>query len=185
MKISLELPSGLRITFEGDESEFEQFTGFLADVPGFVESLGLPVGTRDEQGFDDGLEDEDTGGADPLAARSVEARFRKVGATTDIERVTVIAQLAVEAGREGVDYDTTDRLFEELGHPKSPRWSRTFFNAKERNLVRSVGRGLWRPTIHGENFARLGHRTDISPRRRGALPRAGSLPLEIEGGDES
>jgi hypothetical protein len=109
--------------------------------------------------------------------------MQAVGATTDIERVAVLAQLAVEAGRPGIDAATADDLYEELGYPKPPRWSRTFFNAKQRNFVRMQGRGVYRPTVQGENFARLGHRATTVVRPRPAVG-AQRPQLAIDGGEE-
>lgn len=161
MKIELHLPSGLRITFEGDEAAFDRFTQFLTEPPSFVESLGhgpalqapdQPLELRAPSGED--AEPVD----DALSPRGLHDRLARVGATTDIERVTVIAQAAVEAGKEGLDYSTVDRLYVELGLRKPARWPKTFANAKTRNLVRSVGQGVWRPTVVGENFARFGTR---------------------------
>lgn len=156
IKIELELPSGLRIFFEGDEAGFDRFTRFLSELPGFVESLALPAASSAPPTSEE-LETPASENGE-LSARSVADRLSAVNAGSDIERVTVFAQLAVEAGREGIDYETCDRLYTELGIPKPSRWARTFFAAKQRNLVRSVGRGLWKPTIQGENMARLGHR---------------------------
>jgi hypothetical protein len=180
MKLGLELPSGLRITFEGDDASFDRFTAFLGDVPGLIESFGvheLPGGEGENAA-------QLPPGGDALSPRLVDERIRAVGATTDIERVTVLAQLAVEGGRDGIDYDTAARIYTDLGLPKPPRWSRTFANAKTRNLVRSAARGLWRPTIQGENFARLGHRSEAAPRRRSVAGGATSLSLETGGGEE-
>jgi hypothetical protein len=181
MKISLQLPSGLQISFEGNEAAFDRFTEFLAEPPGFVENLGVSApalanGTVHEleQGTsEDAPEQSD----DPLSSRVLHDRLREVGATTDIERVTVIAQAAVDAGKEAVDYSTVDRLYVELGLPKPARWAKTFSNAKARNLVRSVGHGVWRPTVVGENFARFGARDSSRSRsRRSASGERPGLP---------
>lgn len=183
MKMGLELPSGLRITFEGEGDEFESFTAFLADVPAFVETLGLPDDEEEEPGELPPGDVNNSG--NPMAPRAVAERMQAVGATSDIERVAVLAQLAVEAGRPGIDATTADDLYEELGYPKPPRWSRTFFNAKQRNFVRSAGRGVWRPTVHGENFARLGRRPPGFPRPRAAMRDRPRLALDDgESGDD-
>jgi hypothetical protein len=166
MKIELETPSGLRITFEGDEDDFELFTGFLTELPGLAETLGSRPAELPPAEKKPPTPDEPPNGGDSFGAHQVATRFEAVEAKTDIDRVTVIAQLAVESGADGVDYDTADRIFEELGYPKPNRWAKTFHNAKVRGFLRSAGeRGTWRPTVQGENFARLG-RKDAPTRRR-------------------
>lgn len=184
MKIELQLPSGLRITFEGDEAAFDRFTGFLNEPPGFVEHLGSGAAIEAADSTPE-LEESTDGGSsgptdDPLSARALHERLREVGATTDMERVTVIAQAALEAGREAIDYSTVDTLYVELGLPKPARWAKTFANAKSRNLVRSVGHGLWRPTVVGENFARFGTRETSRSRARRSSERLELSPGEDE-----
>jgi len=159
MKISLELPNGARIEFEGENEEFKLFTAFLAKPPELVEGLGsmsAQKGIPAPTGANRATAELETG--DPLAPQNVAERLKAVGASTDIERVTVMAQLAVDAGREGLDYATVERLYLDLGLKKPSRFTKTFSNAKTRNLVKSVSQGVWRPTVPGENFARLGHR---------------------------
>jgi hypothetical protein len=160
MKITLELPNGARIDFEGDEADFERFTKFLANPPALVEGLGsIPASTALSLPSRGDASGGELPAGDPLDSRLIAERLKAVGAATDIERVTVMAQAAVEAGREGIDYATVTRLYDDLGIRKPSRFTKTFSNAKTRNLVKSVSQGVWRPTVPGENFARLGHRS--------------------------
>jgi hypothetical protein len=153
MKITIRHPAGLEISFEGNEEEFNRFTTFLGDPPSFVGAL--PAADRSAGGDGGPVRD---GSIDP---QMIVSRFAEVGAASDVERVTVMAQIAVEAGRDGIDYPEVDRLYEQLGERKPANMRQTFSNAKRAGFVRSVGQGRWRPTVGGENFARLG----IRPRR--------------------
>ncbi|TMK76962.1 MAG: hypothetical protein E6G45_11405 [Actinobacteria bacterium] len=99
-------------------------------------------------------------------------RLEKVEAANDQERVTVMAQLAVESGRPGVDYRTIIELYTELGLPKPAQFpAKTFSNAKASGLVKLVKPGLWKPTFRGENFARGLGRTERGNRRGSARPK--------------
>jgi hypothetical protein len=165
VKISLKLPNGAELEFEGDEAEFERLQGFLAQPP---ESLNTPTsrttvsGTEDSAG-DQAVVESRTSVVTPEVAAE---RIEMVGARTDIERLTVIAQLAVEAGMPGADYPTAERLYTELGYRKPARFTKAVSNAKTRNLVRPVGQGIWRPTYIGENYARGHGRRDIRRSQR-------------------
>lgn len=163
MKLNLKLPNGLEIDFEGDDAAFEQFNSFLGDLEGRLDTLSTAAapstgGDRPDPPAEgqtgEGADDEVTGD-NPLDSKTMQARFDRVGATNHILRVTVAAQAAVEAGREGIDFPTMDRLYSDLAIPK-PTWKTAFSNAKTRGLVQNVGRGTWKPTLPGENYARYG-----------------------------
>lgn len=172
MKITIRHPAGLEIQFEGEVSEFDRFTGFLTDLPAFVGTLG-PTATLPLEA-NGSSESGSTGGG--IDARSVLDKLQAVGATTDIERVTVMAVMAHDAGLPGIDYATVERLYVELGMPKPATLRATFSNAKQKGYVRSVGSGAWAPTVNGENFARHG--------LRGARPRARRVGTALDtGGD--
>jgi hypothetical protein len=159
MKITLELANGDKIAFEGDEADFERFNKWLAKPPALVEKLGAtPAPASRALPGNGGTANKELEAGDALDPRIVAERIKAVGAATDIEKVTVMAQAAVDAGREGLDYATVERLYSDLGFKKPPRFTKTFSNAKTRNLVKSVSQGVWRPTVPGENFARLGIR---------------------------
>lgn len=187
MKLTIKLPGGLEVEFEGDDDSFDRFTSFLGDLPGFVDSLG-PVAPRPQVGPAPVAVVEDAsspipepGDGDTLDARSISERLEAVGAKTDIERVTVMAQAAIEAGREAIDFQTVDLLYTELGLRKPAQWKATFSNARTRGYVKNIGHGRWRPTVPGENFAR-GHGKQRSPAKaRGAADREPQL-LPPEGG---
>jgi hypothetical protein len=164
MKFTIKLASGSTLDFEGNAEEFDQVKAFLSDPPtGFVASsveATDPLEEDDRDGGDDEL--------DALDPRNVQLRIDEVGARTDMEKVTVMAQLAVEAGEEGLDYPTVERLYVDLGFRKPARFPKTFSNAKNAGLVRSVKYGVWRPTVRGENFARgLGRARDSTRRTTG------------------
>jgi hypothetical protein len=178
MKINLKLPGGGILEFEGDADEFALVTEFLGEPPPSLTEPASPAGSSADDSTDlaRGLDDAAGGtgmleGASPLDGRNVLTRLESVGARTDMERVTVLAQLAVEAGEDGIDYPTIDRLFTELGLRKPPRFPKTFSNAKNAGLVRSVAHGRWRPTVRGENYAR-GHGRTAQPggQRRSRQP---------------
>lgn len=166
MKISLRLPSGVEFDFEGDQAAFEDFKTFLADeLPQLLPTArSEPVQdtARIGQPASESHAEERDASSDPeeqqVDIAAIGSRLDELAVTSDIERVSVMAQAALDAGREGLDYETADRLFTELGIAKPSVWRATFQNAKKRGYLQSVGRGLWKPTYAGENFARLGDR---------------------------
>jgi hypothetical protein len=116
-------------------------------------------------------------GGGEIDVRALSELFRTREAKSDVDRVTLMAHVAIEAGLPGIDYETAERLFVELGERKPTRIRATFQNAKVRGLVRTVGRGIWTPTVVGENYARLGYKAPRSrserPRQRSARTRRG------------
>lgn len=183
-KIAIRL-RGFEIEFEGDDTAWAQFAKFVSgDLQRVVDGLGVARGTDDGPG---GTPDDDTSnggagdsdappppppppGTDALNPRAVEARMKEVGASTDIDRVTVMAQAAVDAGLPGLDYPTVGRLYTALALRKPPTWRATFSNAKQRGYIESVAQGVWKPTVPGENFARYGDRKSTTGKRRKAAP---------------
>jgi hypothetical protein len=184
MKLTIRHPAGVEVSFEGDLNEFNEVKLFLAEPPAMVEALrSMPPASRTSIELPPGDPDpEDIPGAGALDARSVAGRLSEVGATTDIERVTVMTQLAVDAGFEGVDYATIERLYRELGLRLPTKLRATFSNSKQRGLVRSIGQGRWKTTVAGENYARFGHRD--TPRRRSGRARAQATLAPGGGEDE-
>jgi hypothetical protein len=174
MKITIRHPVGLEIEFEGEPPEFDRFTSFLNELPGFVGTLGETPAIADGQG--DANQDPAMRQLDP---RAILDRMTEVGASTDIERVTVMAHAATEAGIDGVDAPTVERIFTQLGLRTPPKLRATFSNAKQKGYIQSVGHGRWAPTIRGANFARTGIREPLA--RRG-LRRANQGSLSA-GGD--
>jgi hypothetical protein len=166
MKINLKLPNGAELEFEGDAAEFERLQGFLAEPP---DALNTPTSRTAVSGSEEGPVDDSGGGASgastAVTPEVVAERIEKVGAKTDIERLTVIAQLAVEAGMPGADYPLAERLYTDLGFRKPARFTKAVSNAKARNLVRMVSQGVWKPTYIGENYARGHGRRDVQTRR--------------------
>jgi hypothetical protein len=98
-----------------------------------------------------------------IDVRALAERLATLEAKSDIDRVTVMAHAAMEAGLAGIDYGLAENLFVELGERKPTRIRATFQNARARGLVHPAGRGTWAPTVAGENYARLGHK---KPRQR-------------------
>jgi hypothetical protein len=166
MKISLKLANGATLEFDGDATEFERVSDFLTDPPDSLVAEPSPGST---------LSPPPTGGSTPEAEEpevrldpaTVAAQLEAVGARNDQERVTVMTQLAMDSGREGIDFATVSELYTDLGFPKPAQFpSKTFANAKGSGLVRLVTRGLWRTTHIGENFAHgHGRAADRSTRR--------------------
>jgi hypothetical protein len=180
MKFKLTLPNGGELDFEGELDEFKALNESLGLKP---DSLNVPAKTppKDQEGSE-GAGGGDEADATPatLDAGYVMERLTMVGANTDIERVTVIAQLAVEAGMAGADYPLTERLYTELGFRKPSRFTKAVANAKARNLIRTSGQGVWRPTYLGENYSRgLGRATRET--RKGQRPQ---LSLHAGGEDD-
>jgi hypothetical protein len=188
--MKFKLPNG--VEFEGDAQEFAAFTSFLADLPTALQSEGLseePEGSGgDDGGSTGGDPGGDTGGDGPrggLAPGYVAERLSMVGASSDIERVTVIAQLAVEAGMAGADYQLTERLYTDLGLRKPARFTKAVANAKAKKYITTVGQGTWKPTYLGENYARgLGRATREPAHRRAAAQRP-QLSLHAGGDDDA
>lgn len=182
MKIEIRHPNGAERRFEGTEDELAKAVEVIPDfVEGFrvppPDSTGreLPPRRQEESPAkrDDGGSPEE-GETTPLNPASLDpahlhARFTEVNATTDIERVTVLAQAAVDAGMEGLDYETVSDLYRKLGLRMPGKWRSTFSNAQNRGYIYSVGRGKWVTTPAGYNLAKLGEKQS----RRRSRPRAG------------
>src|SRR5688572_30708342 len=100
MKIKIELPNGATLEFEGDQAEFDRVKQFLAEPPDALSAPPTRSPTKDLEG-DSGDGEGENGEVATLDPGFVLERLNMVGASTDIERVTVIAQLAVEAGMAG------------------------------------------------------------------------------------
>ena len=151
MKLEITLPSGLRLAFEGERADLDHTAELL--------KLGEVVGTGlDAAPANPGLPPGNGGGneGNALSPSLLSKRIGKVNANNHIQRVTVMAQAAVESGKEGLDFPTAERLYKEMGVPKPGSWKATFSNARGAGLVQNVGRGLWKPTTQGENYALYG-----------------------------
>ncbi|GIK76651.1 MAG: hypothetical protein BroJett022_03410 [Actinomycetes bacterium] len=184
MKLDLTLPSGLQIFFEGEPDDFatlvEQLRLSEAVESGQAAAPQLPPGQSPPPGtIDPPAED------DPLNPKVLQARLNRVEAKNHIERVTVMAQAAVEAGMEGIDFPTVERLYGALAIPKPGKWKSTFSNARTRGFVVNVGRGSWKPTIPGENYALYGREASPPPARRRSQARPQTLELQSGGDDDS
>ncbi|HEY3829067.1 MAG TPA: hypothetical protein VGL57_07715 [Solirubrobacteraceae bacterium] len=179
MKITIELPGPVGLTFEGDVDEFERFSGFVSELPELIGEIGpASVGELGDGGAGDGGGDDENGSS-PLDPATLQARFSRVGASTDIERVTVIAQAAVENGREGADFALADKIYIALALAKPARWKVTFGNARTRGYLQNVGRGVYKPTVPGENYARgLGGPPKRRPAQRTVAATASAPALE-------
>jgi hypothetical protein len=66
---------------------------------------------------------------------------RHLDAKIHIQRVTVMAQAAIDARMEGLDFTTAERLYKAVGVPKPRSWKTTFSNARTAGQVQNVGRG--------------------------------------------
>ena len=174
-QFTVKWPNGAEVTFEGDVS--------FADLQTFLDRAEPPAALRGTPSTSDrqnGNGEEETL-AVALDPARVQAQFDHVEARTDVERVTVIAWAARETGAPGIDHDTAARIYRELGLPMPGNWRSTFSNAATRGYIVNEGRGIWRPTAPGENFARLGQRRpSAAARRRNRRANQDSLPL---GGD--
>jgi hypothetical protein len=190
MKLKLKFPNGAELEFEGEQSEFERVAEFVVDPPdALVLPMERPQQSGGKTGDDGGGGDDDDGGGGggprgTLDPAYVAERLSMVGASTDIDRLTVIAQLAVEAGMAGADYETAERLYNELGFRKPSRFTKAVANAKSRKLVRTVGQGIWKPTYMGENYARGLGRSTREPAHRRAAQRP-QLSVHAGGDDDA
>jgi hypothetical protein len=189
MKVMIKLPSGLELSFEGDEPSFDRFTTLLTDMPGFVETLGvnqLPPPPGGNNGGGKALAPLTGNSDDPLDPKVLGDRLARVGATSDIERVTVIAQAGIEAGMDGMDFATAERIYDALALRKPAKWKAAFGNAKTKGYMQSAGAiGRWKPTVPGENFAK-GH-GPVSPAKKRTPRRevAAAAPVHLlAGGSE-
>ncbi len=176
MKISLKLANGATLEFDGDAAEFERVSDFLTDPPDSLVAEPPPGST---------LSPPQTGGSTPDAGEpearldpaAVAAQLEAIGARNDQERVTVMTQLAMDSGREGIDFATVSELYTDLGFPKPAQFpSKTFANAKASGLVRLVTRGLWRTTHL--------RRTDSHRRKLRARSWTSGRPSDASGAQE-
>ena len=171
------------LEFEGGLQEFERLAKAVEiprDLLASIRAASGPKRRLAEQGAGKEKEKHE-GGDEPdtptgeIDVRELAEQLGTLGAKSDIDRVTVMAHAAHEAGLAGIDYDAAERLFVELGERKPSRIRATFQNAKARGLVRPAGRGTWAPTVAGENYARLGHK---KPKQRGAGGRSAARSEE-------
>jgi hypothetical protein len=158
-QFTIKWPNGAELTYEGDVSFDELLDLLNRETPALLASTP-PVSSQARS--EPKAEARSTGFDFP----SIEARFQEIQARTDVERVTVMAQVAVDAGLPGLDLATAENVYRELGHRMPGNWRSTFSNAQTRGYLRNVERGLWRPTAAGENFARRGERKASAIRRR-------------------
>jgi hypothetical protein len=161
MKFSLKLANGATLDFEGDSTEFERVSEFLVEPPESLTSGTVEAEQPDGQSHHGG------GEGSPLDPGNVSAEIEQLGARNDQERVTVMAQLAVDAGKEGIDFETLNSLYTELALKKPANFpTKTLSNAKYSGLMKMVSPGVWRPTYKGENFAKgHGRGNSAAPRR--------------------
>lgn len=151
MKLEITLPSGLRLAFEGERADLDH-TADLLKLDSVVGN-GLHEAPKPPPELPSG---EASGTGDALDPKVLAERLEKVQAKNHIQRVTVMAQAAVDAGMEGLDFATVERLYKAIGVPKPGSWKATFSNARTAGQVQNVGRGLWKPTTQGENYALYG-----------------------------
>lgn len=164
------------LEFEGELEEFDRLAGVVDIPPDLLASIRaasapnqLPAGAGQEKERDRDGDATAAVTSGSIDVRALAERLGRLEAKSDIDRVTVMAHAAQEAGFDGIDYNLAERIFVELGERKPTRIRATFQNAKARGLVRATGRGTWAPTVAGENYARLGHK---KPRQRGGAARA-------------
>jgi len=176
-QFTVKWPNGAEVTFEGDVT-FEALQEFLDREEPPASLAGPSVAVR-QVARDSGTATETAIVTKSLDPHQVDAAFAEVNARSDIERVTVLAHLARETGMPGIDQDSAQNIYRELGLPMPGNWRSTFSNAAVKGYLMSEGRGVFRPTAAGENFARLGQRRPTVTRRR----RRASL-TQSEGDDD-
>jgi hypothetical protein len=161
-QFTIKWPNGAELTYEGDVA-FDELLDLLdRETPTLLAAAPI-VPRPNERNRDEG-EGQDR--PDRFDFPTIEARFQEVQARTDVERVTVLAQIAIDAGMPGLDITTAENIYRELGQRMPGNWRSTFSNAQTRGYLRNVERGVWRTTAAGENFARRGERRPSAVRRR-------------------
>jgi hypothetical protein len=177
-KLSIRLPSGLEVSFEGDNGDLKEFRGFLeGDLPELVKQLQpslAPPSPRPSPMPESKATTKSASAAKPapeptdaidLDIGALAHRLDEVDAKTDIERVAVMAWCAAQAGAPGLDSKLANRLYTELAIPKPGVWRSTFQNAKRRGYLKSAAQGFWTPTYAGENLATHGIRSGGAKRK--------------------
>lgn len=173
-QLTIKWPNGTELAFDGEMS-FEQMRELLdselppllANVPG---ARRTPVAASSDD-KEEGEQEESAPSRIDFAY--LDARLEEVGARTDVERITVFAQVAVDAGAPGLDIPTAENWYRQLALRMPGVWRSTFGNAQARGYLQNVGRGLWSPTSAGMNFALRGDRRP-SPARRTRRTRQGA-----------
>lgn len=163
-QFTIKWPNGGELTYEGDVSFNELLDLLNREAPPFLAGTSNPApprvdgSPRVEEAADPALP--------PLDVRVLDRQMQEVEAATDVERVTVFAQAALDSGRSGIDIPTAENLYRELALRMPGNWRSTFSNAQTRGYLRIAERGVWRTTAAGENFARRGERRPSAVRRR-------------------
>lgn len=164
-RIELSLPTKLQLSFEGSLEEFDQFVerltalGLLPNAASNAPLPDVPPIASEVDGDEIALSE--------IRPEAIEGRINAVGAETDIERLTIMAFLAKQAGG-GLSAEVADSWYSALGIRKPGVWKSTFANARTRGYIRHTDNG-WIPTTAGENFAVHGIRR--TPSRRTARTR--------------
>lgn len=178
-QFTIKWPNGAEVTYEGDVS-FSDLEKFLAqETPPPL--LNVPASPARSQTNSDAAANLQADRAMSLDPALVEAQFAQVGAKSDIERATILAYLAQEAGLPGIDIPASEKVYRELGLPMPGAWRSTFSNAQTRGYLINAGRGVYRPTSAGLNFARLGQRKQSVA--KGKRRRRDGAELPSNGGD--
>lgn len=160
MEVELRSSSGAGIRLVGTDDEIRYLIDLVKDEgPGLLTVVG--ENATDVRPSPSGEDDAPRTGGDP---RELSVRLERIDASSDIERMTVMAQHAVENGLEGLTTEVAQRWYTELGLPKPGVWSSTFGNAKQRGYLHHTAAG-WRPTTAGENLALHGIRRPAGRRR--------------------
>jgi hypothetical protein len=177
------------LEFEGELEEFNRLAEEVDIPPDLLASIRRgstldqsPDGDSHEHGRDqEGDGDAVTSVLGSIDVHALAERLGTLEVKSDIDRVTVMSHAACEAGLGGIDYDTAERLFVELGERKPTRIRATYQPAQARGRGRPAGRGTWAPTVAGENYARLGHK---KPRQRASGSRMSARSGEPESVEE-
>jgi hypothetical protein len=161
MEIEIRDANGARIKFVGDTAELDRFVTFLREeYPNAANGL-----LQAEAAMDAATANVSTlSGRESTTTSALSEMLQSAGATTDIERITVMAQLAASSGG-GLSAEQAERWYTELGIPKPGRFPSTLSNAKSRGYIHYTAEG-WKPTAAGENFALHGIRRPAGSRRR-------------------
>jgi len=158
--------NGAEVTFEGDVT-FEEVRAFLNSEPPALVAAPAPGVLRAATATDPDTSSKEEGPPRArLDANYVDARLQEVGARTDVERVTVMAAAAVDAGLPGLDIETAGSLYKDLALRMPGLMRSTFSNAQTRGYLTNIGKGVFQPTSAGLNFARLGMRKPSPAKRR-------------------
>lgn len=159
MEFAIEGSDGTKLRFSGTRAELDVVLELVrADGAALLAAL---AGTSAASGSDSPVGSKAT----PSSVRELQELLDRAGATTDVERVAIMAHFAAASTGGGLTDEKAAQWYSELGIPKPGRWPSTFSNTRVRGYIHASPDG-WRPTPAAENLAIHGLRRQSSRRRK-------------------